>query len=332
MRRLFGKRNDRGAALILVAASLVATISVTGLVVDGSNAFSQRRQMQNAADAAALSAARRLDQVTATGDPSVVRADAVSVAVSNGADSATLVCSLVDETGTIIAACPTTSTPFSAAMYAAVAGVRVAVKSTSNTSFMRVAGIKTFTAAADATAQVQGLRSGNSPFVLCAVGSSDPRSMGDGQTTPVLTSDNSVNSAAFGLLYRLQNPVVPGCGQGNTFKGLTQDFATDFSVPGNWAVYNGDHGVNVQSTVIAGANACRGALTNGCLINVPLCYAATPAASGALYCVRFGVFAIDNTQGASKISGRLVDKVPATGGQGGGKAQPGELRVIKLTE
>ena len=63
---------------------------------------------------------------------------------------------------------------------AATAG-KVTVACVSKTTFMRVAGITSFTARAGATGQIEGLRSGDSPFVLCATGSTDPRSLGDGQ-------------------------------------------------------------------------------------------------------------------------------------------------------
>ena len=48
---------ERGQALIVIALALVALAGITGLVVDGGNAFLDRRNAQNAADSAALAAA-----------------------------------------------------------------------------------------------------------------------------------------------------------------------------------------------------------------------------------------------------------------------------------
>ncbi len=48
---------ERGQALILIVLGVVALIGLTGLAVDGSLAYADRRQAQNAADGAALSAA-----------------------------------------------------------------------------------------------------------------------------------------------------------------------------------------------------------------------------------------------------------------------------------
>jgi hypothetical protein len=48
--------SERGQAMILIALVIVGLIAITGLVVDGGMAFANRRQAQNAADAAVLAA------------------------------------------------------------------------------------------------------------------------------------------------------------------------------------------------------------------------------------------------------------------------------------
>jgi Flp pilus assembly protein TadG len=50
-------RFKRGQALIVIALALVGLVGMMGLVVDGGNAFNDRRRAQNAADAAALASA-----------------------------------------------------------------------------------------------------------------------------------------------------------------------------------------------------------------------------------------------------------------------------------
>jgi hypothetical protein len=48
---------ERGQALILITFAAIALFAITGLAIDGSNKYSDRRHAQNAADAAALAAA-----------------------------------------------------------------------------------------------------------------------------------------------------------------------------------------------------------------------------------------------------------------------------------
>src|SRR5260221_14560547 len=50
--------NRSGQALVLVAIALVALIGFAALAIDVGHAYAQRRQLQNAADAAALAGAR----------------------------------------------------------------------------------------------------------------------------------------------------------------------------------------------------------------------------------------------------------------------------------
>jgi uncharacterized membrane protein len=50
-------RSERGQALILLAVSLVVLLGFTALAIDGSLLYSDRRQLQTAADAAALAGA-----------------------------------------------------------------------------------------------------------------------------------------------------------------------------------------------------------------------------------------------------------------------------------
>ena len=48
---------ERGQALILIALAAIGLFGITGLAIDGSAKFSDRRHAQNAADTAALAAA-----------------------------------------------------------------------------------------------------------------------------------------------------------------------------------------------------------------------------------------------------------------------------------
>lgn len=63
-------RREEGQALVMVAVMMVGLVSVVGLVSDGGLVFAQRRNLQNAADAAAAAAAMQIDEEAyrATGD------------------------------------------------------------------------------------------------------------------------------------------------------------------------------------------------------------------------------------------------------------------------
>jgi hypothetical protein len=49
--------SERGQALVIIAVAMIGLVAMTGLAIDGSMAYSHRRQAQNAADTAALAAA-----------------------------------------------------------------------------------------------------------------------------------------------------------------------------------------------------------------------------------------------------------------------------------
>ncbi len=49
--------SERGQALVLIVAGIIALVAITALAVDGGNAFSDRRHAQNAADTSALASA-----------------------------------------------------------------------------------------------------------------------------------------------------------------------------------------------------------------------------------------------------------------------------------
>jgi len=78
------RTDKRGATLIWVSLAMVALISMMALAIDGGYAYAQRRQMQNAADAAAIAGAR----MRALGG-SDAQVDSVinQYATANGADA-----------------------------------------------------------------------------------------------------------------------------------------------------------------------------------------------------------------------------------------------------
>lgn len=81
--RLTQLSDENGSALVLGALLLIGMLIVSGLAIDGSNAYLQRRKMQTAADAAALAGIHRLALGFTTAD---VDAEVQAVAIMNGAD------------------------------------------------------------------------------------------------------------------------------------------------------------------------------------------------------------------------------------------------------
>ncbi len=75
---MFEKKHEKGQALILIVFGIVALIGLTGLAIDGGNAYSDRRNAQNAADTAAFAGA------LAKIDNQSISTAALSRAASNG--------------------------------------------------------------------------------------------------------------------------------------------------------------------------------------------------------------------------------------------------------
>lgn len=54
------KKNESGQTIVIIAISLIGLIAMSALIIDGSNAYLNRRRAQTAADAAALAGAREM--------------------------------------------------------------------------------------------------------------------------------------------------------------------------------------------------------------------------------------------------------------------------------
>jgi Flp pilus assembly protein TadG len=76
-----GTDSERGQALVVFVLALTGIIAAVGLVLDGGDAFAQRRSQQNAADLAALAGA---NDYLVTGDETTSTAAAKTSAAANG--------------------------------------------------------------------------------------------------------------------------------------------------------------------------------------------------------------------------------------------------------
>jgi hypothetical protein len=136
---------ERGQALILIALAAIALVAITGLAIDGSNKYSDRRHAQNAADTAALAAALEKTNRLTAGDSNEVCSTSNSLpyttfcdsiiqaawdrATENGYDS------MLSNNVEVFS--PPISGPYTGQM----AYLQVIITSDVNTYFMRVIGI-----------------------------------------------------------------------------------------------------------------------------------------------------------------------------------------------
>jgi len=326
------RSDEQGTITVLLAISLLALLGLTGLVVDGSRAYADHRATQNAADAAALAGAGALNQILFdnVGQEGAVYGAVVASLAANDVNG-TPDCRLVDETGGDLGACPATNT--GTGLPGTVAGVSVRARDSRSGTFIKALGISGFSASASATAQIEALRSGSSPFMICGLDAAH-----GGFDPPLLLASGSswiVNPAAVNQSYALHGPQVPDCGAGSTsFKGLT-DGATDVSVPGWWQADTGVHAGPIRN-VVARGDACTttDGFDNwtGCTIVVPICTAGQGSGTSAqLYCVRFGVFRVSQSHQNAHEAVFLGAGV-VRDGQGGHKPAANEARLIKLSQ
>ncbi|MER3414583.1 MAG: hypothetical protein C4346_19755 [Chloroflexota bacterium] len=349
------QHSEAGATIVLLALSLVALMALAGLVVDGGAAYADRRQTQNAADAAALAGATALNkcwQPPLDGTTDLVCADGTGVwravrdkLVQNRANGA-FDCTYVGQDGVLLPG--TCDTYNGKPVPVAATGVDVVARDTQPTTFMRVLGITQFSARAQAQARVQALvNGGQAPVMVCAVADGDPRSGGKGiqqispgEQIPILLPDDTINPRALhdnpqAPIYWIKGVEVKDtCKMGNQWKGVvnqghgSHNDGRTYPLPGIW---EGDTGNQSGPTRTKVVGACNDEGTVGCKIQVPLCYWKSGIPQRSLYCARMGVFEIARRD-ANSYAARLVAEGGVVDiGDGGGKPLPGEARVIKLT-
>ncbi|HEU4672421.1 MAG TPA: TadE/TadG family type IV pilus assembly protein [Candidatus Limnocylindrales bacterium] len=157
------RRRERGQTLVIVALAMVAILGMAGLVVDGGNAFSQQRSVQNALDAASEAGAVVLvqnlpfevkGQTGPKTDTDVFNA-MVNVAGVNSVTSPTGEYTDID--GNVIGV--TVGSLGNVPPPSGAAGVRATGSRNFSTYFAHVFGIGSFTATASATAVAGAINS-----------------------------------------------------------------------------------------------------------------------------------------------------------------------------
>ena len=325
------RTEEQGAFTVLVAISLLCLLGLTGLVIDGGRAYAARRGAQNAADAAALAGTGALNDVLfdSTGQEAVVHEAVVASVAANDVNGIPE-CRLVDEAQSDLGPCPESNT--GAGLPSTVAGVSVRARDNQDGSFIKALGIDGFSASAVATAQIQALRQGSSPFLICGLDSSQ-----QGFDPPLLLQSGStwtINPAAINQTYELHAPQVPDCGAGSeSFKGLGDGSAV-VPVPGWWEGETGVHAGPIRN-IVARADGCTSTdgfnTSAGCTLIVPICVDGNGTGTAVeFYCVRFGIFRVSQSNANSHEAVFLGAGIVRSG-QGGGRPVANEARVIKLS-
>jgi Flp pilus assembly protein TadG len=169
-------RDERGAALVFVAISMVALLIVAALVIDGGFGYTNRRQMQNAADSAALAGASALKRARFAGaSPVLIRTSVNDALQRNGANDGTstdlYACGLVTLAQaanppdfSLLFPCSSVTAATNVTPYV---GVKVRAGETHATLLAKVAGQASQTTRAFAAASVQKAQAADGPWTVC---------------------------------------------------------------------------------------------------------------------------------------------------------------------
>jgi Flp pilus assembly protein TadG len=326
---------------VYVALAMVVFVGLAAVVVDLGVAYANRRQMQNAADAAALAATQQLQKAIfgATVDLAAAgQVDGVArtTVADNGGDlDAKFRCRVIRPDDSEIADCTATSTW--AATGAGAVGVRVTAGHQVSTFFAGIFGSDSTTASTVAAARVQRVAQASGPFLVCSSAQYDDGHGHAGSPLPDLMvkvdGQWQVNTAAIGQVYLLHGPQVSTCGAtDDDFKGLADDPQDPYALPAYVQTDTGNHAGPVRVQVAG--STCTDVDTIGCAFLTPVCVD-DPAPTGAghnlkLYCVAWGAFEIDQAA-ANKHTGKFLGTVNVIG-PGGGTPTPGDPTVVSLVQ
>jgi len=161
---------ERGVMVVMLALSLVAILLVATVVIDGSQAYPQRRKAQNAADSAATAGARALDKKKFFGGAADVRTTAQNAAADNDAtiEDCWFITGLKDGSGAIQRSAIDPTCDVGDFVPPDANGVQVRTAQTRAVTFKGIGGLgNSTTARATAAASVQKLASSGSPFIVC---------------------------------------------------------------------------------------------------------------------------------------------------------------------
>lgn len=320
-------REDDGVSAILVCIFIVfLTVPVAAVSVDLSNAYSNRRQMQNAADAASQAGAQQMDAVKrGTALPSTLATLVDKVAAANDADtsSADYSCNVATVTydPVTVTAGPTCANWTGDTSYNAVTVHTQRDVDTFFAGAIAGGGSSSTSATATATATIQKVSDpnlGNAVFAMCAFATVGKKGATDTSWIPMLVSDDtglvSLNDAAIGQRYVVWsnaggNSNLSRCGlQSASFDGRICGMAPDCTQPitfpadgsGSWLSISTGAQVGPTLALMAGYPACDPSLMTGsthpdfspCAMVLPVCDSSNvdTGSNGELHCLAFGEF------------------------------------------
>lgn len=337
-----GTRRERGSILVLMTLMLSMLLVMATLVIDGGQAYPQRRRAQNAADAASIAGARALDRAVITQPPAgttdEVSATVLSVVEDNGADLEE--CYIISGKGDRMGEGCTADQ----VQQPGAAGVEVVASETRSTSFGDIVEQDSITARASAAATIQPLSKTGSPFIICG----NKKAPNSSKSPDLLKTDAAGNivynpdgSASIDVIKALAQPAfpvqgegskkTPGCGADSEFKGKKRKGQESLKVPSEIKGENGNGFEHDTFATIVGATPCP---TSGEYLN---CDVLLPIADGGnalfLHIVAWGVFHVTGDgKGNPKYSATFLG-VPSyvTGGETGDGTPTGTAaRVIRL--
>ena len=261
-----------GQIMVLSALFLTAMMGSLGLAVDLGYALSQRRSMQNAADAGALAGARIVARYDPS-DPATVstaQSDVEAVVLENamqGAEVGAIACTYINDTGGSLGDCGGT-------VPSGATGVKVAVEEEHPTFFIRVipGAPDTVTTTADASANIKVLLSPtDGPFLPCGI---DTKLTTGGTMDIAIQSGGSwiVNPDAVGQTFNIHGPKIEKCdAKASRYKGLAEvGENVDRTAPG-WFVYKEGDAAGTISADVEGADGCQaGEEVEDCVVFLPV--------------------------------------------------------------
>ena len=364
------RRSDEdGVILVLLAVGLVVFLAVAAVVIDLGVGYASSRQMQNAADAAAMAGAQELEclkfsPATNSVGCQVFPASAASVgsvvssvAGSNGADSTQLVCEVIS--GYIpgatpdyqaIAPCADTSTwmPYlntADAQGQEADGVYVETGTTEHTVFGSTTGVRTLTQQRQAAATVQSLVGGGAPLLACAYNQTDQKTGGaapnllvPSTSSPTGYAENPAavyNTGTQSPQYFLHGPHVSECNLSSSgWKGLSDESQPWPSLPGWLPILTGDK-AGPTRVALANQQDCSSLSGGtGCVLVLPICIDSNGAGgiNGSLYCVGYGAFQLLSSQANSQNFAFLGLANATSGITGTGNPDANGVNVVSLIQ
>jgi Flp pilus assembly protein TadG len=301
----------------MLAIMLLALLAIVALVIDGGQAYAQRRQMQNAVDAASMAGAGAIDDVRFGGKPYTVVSTVVNnVATENGADEVML-CDVIRKDGTSIGSCSNAV----AVNDSAAVGVKVRVKDIRKTAFGRVVGIETVEAVTDAAATIQPIVGAKAPWAICSSGAAYDFLTPDYKVDPVKAAALGEIVIQGSQIYKDDNNCDAksgGGGGGASFKGV---IGGPFVQAGTVTIVPNDPGNNLPAGWQEALVPCPVAPTTNSCVLLPVAYKVEGTGSNAaVYTADFAYFRVREGQtGNDQMLGTFVGVI------GPGQPPPGAV-------